>query len=232
MKEKSSSFYKELMLFYICRLLAIASLNWARQDYEYSMNGRNHSYKAGGLLSSYEIFLRTHFPVLPSNGIFLDLGCGTGQLKDYLKQQAPDLHYVGIDSSAAGLAMQLRQDQGSTVVQSKAEELPLQDKSITFIHCKDLLPHIGNLGIFFGEISRVLKPEGIGIFVFATSYSHFRGYYVTFPEIVKKKIRDAHLQVIGLDTWRPPDQEINFDWYKESFNSGGVRRHVIILRKP
>jgi len=95
----------------------------------------------------------------------LDIGCGTGRLLAFVKDNWPRLETVGVDLSPFYLAVageRLRPWRRSALVQGLAERLPLPDASVDVVTMVFLLhelpPRIR--ARVAGEIARVLRPGG------------------------------------------------------------------------
>ena len=87
------------------------------------------------------------------SGPSLDLGCGTGRLRDSLPVPA-----YGCDSSRKLLA--IAAELGMPVVQTRLAELPWRDGVIaTAVACL-VLEHLPDLRTFFSEVARVVTSGG------------------------------------------------------------------------
>ena len=86
----------------------------------------------------------------------LDLGCGPGSF-DYSRYL---FRVVGIDIhlDAANL---FRDDLRLQYIQSRAEEIPLQDGSVDLVFCHHTLEHFPDYKRTLSEIGRVLSPKGL-----------------------------------------------------------------------
>jgi ubiquinone/menaquinone biosynthesis C-methylase UbiE len=82
-------------------------------------------------------------------GLMLDLGCGDGHLRPYIK------NYVGLDVSSDALA----KVEGDVVLGS-AEELPFRDESYDHVLMCEVFEHIVDRAKCLREVHRILKPEG------------------------------------------------------------------------
>lgn len=92
---------------------------------------------------------------LPSGSLVLDLACGTG---DFCRDlQAAGLTAVGFDNSAGMLAAARTV---APLVLADAMKLPLADASAAGVTCGFALRNVADLGAFFGEMARVVRPGG------------------------------------------------------------------------
>ena len=102
------------------------------------------------------------------NGTSADIGCGGGRyLNDFLVARSAsvigidhNLHHVhlaGRRASRAGLSGKV------TIHHASADELPLQDGSVDFVLCTQVLEHLACPAKGVEEITRVLRSSGRGI---------------------------------------------------------------------
>jgi len=92
---------------------------------------------------------------LPHGATVLDLACGTG---DFCKGLAgAGLRPVGIDLSYGMLAAART---SAPLVQGDALSLPVPDGSVDGVTCGFALRNFRELGPFFAELSRVVRPAG------------------------------------------------------------------------
>ena len=99
----------------------------------------------------------------------LDLGSATGKCSRGLAKQFRRARIVSMDFSAAMLrAARSKRGRFSRVreVQGDARQLPFADHSVDLVFANLLLPWVDDVPGYFGEISRVLRREGL--FVFST----------------------------------------------------------------
>lgn len=91
----------------------------------------------------------------------LDLGCGTGVFSSSLKSKIAG-KLIGIDASAFALdkAKENGLDEIYRVEDFCSQKLPLEDKSVDFILCKDVFEHLLDPLYLLSEIGRVLTSEG------------------------------------------------------------------------
>ncbi len=99
--------------------------------------------------------------------IILDLGCGTGML---LKELAGKGEFVvGVDSSAKMLSVAKKRGREAALICADADHLPFKDKIFDVVVSITLLQNVPVPVTMMKEISRVLKPGGVGI---VTSLKH------------------------------------------------------------
>lgn len=104
---------------------------------------------------------------LPSDGIVVDLCCGTGYVARGLLLAQRVRHVVGIDLSASQLSLLKRASDRRTkiggrlrLVQADTFALPLKTGSVSAIIGNSFLHHLPDVGAALIEIKRVIKPGG------------------------------------------------------------------------
>lgn len=93
----------------------------------------------------------------------LDIGCGTGILAPHLLTAYPRAEVIiELDFAEEMLAVNRRKFQDHRLVRLAADacNLPFPDGSIDLILCFNVAPHLGNAGLAFADMLRVLKPGG------------------------------------------------------------------------
>ncbi|WP_439887922.1 class I SAM-dependent methyltransferase [Pseudomonas sp. MBLB4123] len=96
----------------------------------------------------------------------LDIGCGTGSSLRHLLAHCPDGRLVGIEPSAAMLAIARRQTRQAGLAEriefhcSPVEVLPLADASMDSVLAFSSYHHWQDVALGLGEVYRVLKPGG------------------------------------------------------------------------
>jgi ubiquinone/menaquinone biosynthesis C-methylase UbiE len=105
-----------------------------------------------------------------SDGVLLDLGCGTGEFLKFVKTNLPRLNVIGVDLSAAYVEharRTLAPWSRVKVLQSAGEALPTPDRSVDLVSCIYLfheLPRAVRVKVV-REVARVLKPGGRFVFL-------------------------------------------------------------------
>jgi SAM-dependent methyltransferase len=87
----------------------------------------------------------------PTEGLVLDVGCGTGRLRDYL---SPGFRYVGVDP------LPLRGVEHFPFCRAVAERLPFRDGIFDHVAAVATLDHVNDLDRALRQIARVLRPGG------------------------------------------------------------------------
>jgi ubiquinone/menaquinone biosynthesis C-methylase UbiE len=118
-----------------------------------------------GLLAPfYEFFIQPRFPEkigalaqLPSDGIILDAGGGTGRIAQYLRGLATQI--VVTDESFEMLQVAQKKE-GLHPVQSITENLSFKNDTFACIIMVDVLHHVADQIKTTDELWRILKPGG------------------------------------------------------------------------
>ena len=96
--------------------------------------------------------------------LLLDVGCGTGELIQRLKNHMRETFFIGLDPSAAMLGradLKFPEGDGRTaLVRASAERIPLRSGSFEWVTCVNSLHCVQEPERAIGEMARVLRPEG------------------------------------------------------------------------
>jgi len=92
----------------------------------------------------------------------LDIGCGTGQLLSSLGRRYPDSRLYGLDLAYNMTRCSAeRLGPGATLVNGDAEQLPFRDGVFDLVVSTSTLQWIDDLGLFFRQCHRVVRPDGL-----------------------------------------------------------------------
>jgi len=97
----------------------------------------------------------------------VDLGCATGSACRPLARRFRRAHIIAIDLSRPMLLQVLRKRTWfakNSLVQANAVALPLTDQSVDIVFANLLLPWIDDHSRLFGEVTRVLRKDGLMLF--------------------------------------------------------------------
>lgn len=94
---------------------------------------------------------------LPTPGVILDAGGGTGRVAQALKDYAGQ---VIIADASAGMLRQAKLKDGLYTVCSETEKLPFPEDFFDRVIMVDALHHVINQEFTVSELFRVLKPKG------------------------------------------------------------------------
>lgn len=89
----------------------------------------------------------------------LDLGCGTGNNTDLLRN-ITQANVCGIDPSEGMLSKARQKNQTIIFKRGEAERIPFEDEYFDFVYMTDVIHHVRDIRQMFSEICRVLKKNG------------------------------------------------------------------------
>ena len=195
------------------------------------------TYSGRGFLYNYNLFLKDegyheyYFSIPPvqqflqemsqrKSATILDLGSGIGLETAWMKSLVPGSQVIPLDISTAGTLCgrhQLNLDQ----VQGDITAPPFADESFDGIHCKDALVHVEDKPALIQNLSAILKPGGLLIFVSSEYAYEGLMQYPWDPEEIK-----LIAQYYGLEEVYSELLEMEMDeWY------GKVPRRFIVFQK-
>jgi len=127
-------------------------------------------------------------------GIYLDIGCGTGNYTGALQEKGARL--VGVDPSAKMLETARARNRHVRWMTGKAEDIPLADTSMEGAIASLTIHHWADLHTGFRELSRVLKPGG-RVVIFTSTPRQMQGYWLNhyFPRM----LADSMVQMPSLE---------------------------------
>ena len=124
--------------------------------------------KTGDGFSSYDLLAS----VIPDQGSqpisILDLACGDGfLLTKLIDRKDPLLTLIGIDMSSDELNVARRRfsENSITLIEGKAQSIPLQDNSNDFVLCHMAFMLMEDIEQVVQEVFRILRPGGVFSFV-------------------------------------------------------------------
>jgi 2-polyprenyl-3-methyl-5-hydroxy-6-metoxy-1,4-benzoquinol methylase len=88
---------------------------------------------------------------------FLDIGCATGLLLNYMQKRGWDCHGVEICRESAEYGMERF---GLNIFIGTLEQASFPDSSFHAVHLSHLIEHVSDPSALLLEIRRILKPEG------------------------------------------------------------------------
>lgn len=128
-------------------------------------------------------------------GLYLDIGCGTGNYTSELQNRG--FKFIGIDPSIEMLQKAQAKNQNIEWKIGSAEKTDLPQQSIDGIIGTLTIHHWSNLARAFSELAYILKPEG-KIVLFTSTPKQMKGYWLNhyFP----KMLEDSIVQMPSLKT--------------------------------
>ena len=129
-----------------------------------------------------------------ADGVYLDIGCGTGNYTIQLYQAG--IRMIGMDPSEKMLQHAKKKNASIDWRKGIVEDIGLPDNSIDGIIATLTIHHWTDLKKGFSELSRVLKKNG-KLVIFTSSPEQMKGYWLNhyFP----KMMEDSRFQMPGLD---------------------------------
>lgn len=151
--------------------IASSSGKTAFNEWMFSIAASKYDWGTRGLsLGQDASWKRQLLELLPPNDAprsFLDLACGTGDVALMIKGRHPDSLVQGVDLSENMLSKARLKPTAERVTFTQADmcRLPVPSGSVDVVTGSYALRNAGNLDQAVAEISRVLKPGGIGVFL-------------------------------------------------------------------
>ncbi|MBK8353365.1 MAG: class I SAM-dependent methyltransferase [Saprospirales bacterium] len=120
-----------------------------------------------------------------TDGIYLDIGCGTANYTHYIAQKG--FTFYGVDPSDIMLDIAKTKNIGGTFTKATAEQIPFEDNFFDGAIAMLTLHHWKNKQQGFNELYRVLKPNSNLVFLSFTG-EQMNGYWLKeyFPEMIKQ----------------------------------------------
>ncbi|WP_299363145.1 class I SAM-dependent methyltransferase [Winogradskyella sp.] len=128
------------------------------------------------------------------NGLYLDIGCGTGNYTIALQEKG--VQFIGIDPSIEMLQKAQLKNKAIKWQIGTAEKTGLPPESVDGIIATLTIHHWTNLSRAFSELQYVLKPNG-KVVIFTSTPKQMKGYWLNhyFP----KMLSDSILQMPSLE---------------------------------
>lgn len=122
------------------------------------------------------------------DGIYLDIGCGTGNYTHVFQQKGHQ--FIGIDPSENMLAKAQLNNPSINWKLGTAEQTGLADSSVDGIIASLTVHHWTDLKLAFQDLYRVLKAPG-RIVIFTATPQQMEGYWLKyyFPKMLKDSIQ-------------------------------------------
>jgi SAM-dependent methyltransferase len=171
------------------------------------------------------------------DGLYLDIGCGTGNYTQALYQEG--LQLTGIDPSGKMLKQARQRNPNINWMLGSAEEVELDDETIDGITGFLTIHHWRDLERGFEELHRVLKPTG-RLVLFTSTPKQMRGYWLNhyFPKMLEDSIKQMpNLDIVQRALRQSGFQQLEEDRYfvhptlEDKFLYGGKHDPQLYLEK-
>jgi ubiquinone/menaquinone biosynthesis C-methylase UbiE len=132
---------------------------------------------------------RLYYHLLPiKDGLYLDIGCGTGNYTTALANKG--LHFYGVEPSEEMLGVARLRNTNVKWLTGKAENIPVGDVLFDGAIATLTIHHWAKLSDALRELNRVLKPEARMV-IFTATPGQMRGYWLNhyFPVMLEESIR-------------------------------------------
>lgn len=130
---------------------------------------------------------------LPPKAKILDVGCFTGEFVRFLAQEGYFAFGIDINRAAIGYASRVRAA-GAYFFWYKGDRFPFENQTFDGVTLLDVVEHVAREDVIIGEVSRVLKKNGIVI----CSVPNQGRYASLDPENFKFKFPQAHRRLYTL----------------------------------
>lgn len=119
----------------------------------------------------------------PTSGLYLDLGCGTGNYTTVLAARGPQ--FIGIDPSEEMLGKARDRNADIRWIRGQAEDIPLEDASVDGVLATLTLHHWQDVVTGLCEVGRVLRPGGHFV-TFTSLPAQTGGYWLAeyWPDMI------------------------------------------------
>ena len=145
--------------------------------YKKKINGKG--YRKNRIHKAYLVdqIIGKYIKNISKNAKIVDLGCGSGLIKNYLsKKYKRKIIGVEIDKSIV--------EYPKDVIIVNTAKLPFKKESVDLVICHNVYEHIEDREIFFKELSRILKKNGLAYFAVASRFypkdPHYDLYFLSW----------------------------------------------------
>ncbi|MEO6632539.1 MAG: class I SAM-dependent methyltransferase [Mucilaginibacter sp.] len=120
-------------------------------------------------------------------GLYLDIGCGTGNYTIALADMG--LNFVGVEPSEEMLKVARNRNEEIEWLRGSAENIPVEDNTFDGVIATLTIHHWDSLTKSFSELARVIKP-GASIVLFTADPKQMEHYWLNhyFPQVLKSSI--------------------------------------------
>lgn len=134
---------------------------------------------------------------------FLDVGCATGMLLEWVKSRGWREKGVEVCRPAAEFGRSAR---GVDIIDGTLEEASLGSSTLDMVHCSHLIEHLNDPKGFVRAVARVLKPGGY----FAVTTPNIAGFQARLFRSEWRSLIADHLYLFSVRTLRRLLEEAGF----------------------
>ncbi len=117
----------------------------------------------------------------------LDLGCGSGQLINELRESFDNIEITGLDFSEKMLEVSKKRNPSVKHIQMEAENLNKLNGKYNVIVCSHSLPYYKEARKVFSYLDNVLSDEGKIFIAFASGESFYDRFILSFVKLTTGK---------------------------------------------
>ncbi len=166
-------------------------------------------------------FLETILNFSPEEGLFLDVGTGTGHLAIGVAQYCPKARVFAVDLSDNMLKVARENAEQAGVLdriaflKADAKKLPFFDKTFDSVFCHNMLHHIPDPLSLVLEIKRVVKDNGAILIRDLIRVSpptrlfHVHVFGLTYNKLMKKEYNDSIKAALTKKEWKKMAEKAN-----------------------
>lgn len=144
--------------------------------------------------SAFDVFKK----VIKNNALVLDLGCGSGELKELVDKLNKNIKWVGLDVPFSPES-NLRTNSLDNLILFDGSRIPFNDEHFDLVFCRQVLEHVEDYMAMLQESHRVLKKGGFFVGS-VSSLEPFHSYslYNFTPLGLTRILNKCHFRVVEL----------------------------------
>ena len=166
---------------------------------------------------------------------FLDIGCATGLLVEYMQSLGWRSKGVELCGPAAEYGSKKRNIE---IFSGTVEQAMFEDNSFDVIHCSHLIEHLNNPSVYIDEIKRILKPGGVFLCITPNSDgfqaklfgSKWRSAIADHMFLFSRKtlinlLRNKNFDINKVKTWGGIGKGFGPGWFKNIMDYSAKKLH-------
>ncbi|MBU1077673.1 MAG: class I SAM-dependent methyltransferase [Spirochaetes bacterium] len=164
---------------------------------------------------------------------FLDIGCATGLLLNYIKQYGWDVTGIELDPFSAGYA---RDNFALNIINKPLEEVTLKEKSFDVIHWSHVIEHLPSPLYGLRKIHKMLKKNGVMLLttprvdslqqkLFKQNWRSFHRDHITIfsKKTLCNMVKKADFKILKFFSWGGIAQEKGVPHWIKKFADTSVK---------